>query len=89
MALTISIAENHHLESSSSQTARTCRSPQKRMDFFCAISIQIYEKISNPPADDKTDAGTGRDVTDPWYTGDFEEAFQDILEGCEAMILGR
>ena len=30
--------------------------------------------------------GVGRDVADPWYTGDFEEAFQDILEGCEAMV---
>lgn len=30
--------------------------------------------------------GNGRDVADPWYTGDFEEAFQDILEGCEAML---
>ena len=32
--------------------------------------------------------GFGRDVADPWYTGDFEEAFQDILEGCEAMLSG-
>ena len=30
--------------------------------------------------------GQGRDVADPWYTGDFEEAFQDLLEGCEAML---
>ena len=30
--------------------------------------------------------GASRDVADPWYTGDFEEAFQDILEGCEAML---
>lgn len=30
--------------------------------------------------------GTGRDVADPWYTGDFEAAFQDILEGCEAIL---
>ena len=30
--------------------------------------------------------GEGRDVADPWYTGDFETAFQDILEGCEAML---
>ena len=28
----------------------------------------------------------GRDVADPWYTGDFEAAFQDILAGCEAML---
>ena len=31
--------------------------------------------------------GSGRDVADPWYTGDFETAFQDILEGCEAMLI--
>ena len=30
--------------------------------------------------------GIGRDVADPWYTGDFEAAFQDILAGCEAML---
>ena len=31
-------------------------------------------------------AGQGRDVADPWYTGDFEPTFQDILEACEAML---
>ena len=30
--------------------------------------------------------GTGRDVADPWYTGDFEKAYRDILAGCEAML---
>ena len=30
--------------------------------------------------------GIGRDVADPWYTGDFETTFQDIMEGCEAML---
>ena len=30
--------------------------------------------------------GTGRDVADPWYTGDFETTFQDLLAGCEAML---
>ena len=31
-------------------------------------------------------AGSSRDVADPWYTGDFETTFQDLLEGCEAML---
>ena len=30
--------------------------------------------------------GQGRDVDDPWYSGDQEQAFQDILSGCEAML---
>ena len=30
--------------------------------------------------------GFPRDVADPWYTGEFEETFQDLLEGCESML---
>jgi len=31
-------------------------------------------------------AGIDRDVADPWYTGDFETTFQDILSACEAFL---
>ena len=27
-----------------------------------------------------------RDVADPWYTRDFEKAYRDIREGCEALL---
>lgn len=27
-----------------------------------------------------------RDISDPWYTGNFERAYRDILEGCEALL---
>ena len=27
-----------------------------------------------------------RDISDPWYTGDFTRAYEDILEGCEAFL---
>lgn len=30
--------------------------------------------------------GSGRDVADPWYTGDFETTFQDILMALEAYL---
>lgn len=28
----------------------------------------------------------GEDVSDPWYTHDFETAYNDIREGCEALL---
>ena len=31
-------------------------------------------------------AGKSRDVADPWYTGDFEATWQDVNEGCSAML---
>lgn len=30
--------------------------------------------------------GYGKDVADPWYTGDFEEAYQDIEQSCQAIL---
>ena len=31
-------------------------------------------------------AGKSASVADPWYTGDFEKAYRDILEGCEGLL---
>ena len=31
-------------------------------------------------------AGMSRDVADPWYTGDFEQTYQDVLAGCTGLL---
>lgn len=31
-------------------------------------------------------AGQSRDVADPWYTGDFEQTYRDVLDGCSALM---
>lgn len=31
-------------------------------------------------------AGQRKDIADPWYTGNFDETYEDVLEGCEAFI---
>ena len=31
-------------------------------------------------------AGSNRDIADPWYTGDFEQTYQDVCLGCEALM---
>lgn len=30
--------------------------------------------------------GNGRDVADPWYTGDFDATYEDVVNGCEAFL---
>ena len=27
-----------------------------------------------------------RDIADPWYTGDFDRTYEDVLEGCKALL---
>lgn len=31
-------------------------------------------------------AGENRDIADPWYTGDFDRTYNDILKGCNALL---
>lgn len=31
-------------------------------------------------------ANSSRSIADPWYTGDFEATYRDVMEGCEALL---
>ena len=31
-------------------------------------------------------AGKSRDIADPWYTGNFDQTYDDIMEGCTAFL---
>ncbi len=31
-------------------------------------------------------AGSERDISDPWYTGDFESTYRDVITGCRALL---
>lgn len=59
-----------------------------------ASNLRLIKRIIPSDPDGKIHllmsyTGRSRDVADPWYTGDFETTFQDILEGCEAMLAAR
>ncbi len=31
-------------------------------------------------------AGSGAEVADPWYTGDFESTYRDVVMGCQGLL---
>lgn len=31
-------------------------------------------------------AGVSRDIADPWYTGNFDETYEDVVLGCEGFL---
>lgn len=31
-------------------------------------------------------AGVEQDIADPWYSGDFDTTYKDVLEGCRALL---
>lgn len=54
-------------------------------------NIRNMNRIAGGDPDSKiykllTFAGSGRDVADPWYTGDFDATYEDVITGCEAFL---
>ena len=31
-------------------------------------------------------AGSGRDIADPWYTGNFDDTWRDVTAGCQGLL---
>ena len=50
------------------------------------VSLMMAWTITNHQSQ-ITNIGNVPDVSDPWYTGDFTKAYDDILEGCQGMLL--
>lgn len=63
-------------------------------DFLIAMdeeNIYYMNKKWNNDPDDKIKmllefAGKKRAIADPWYTGNFDQTYDDVLEGCTALM---
>ena len=64
---------------------------RRDLDYYDGI---YYMDASNarwlarmlPKDPDKIRPLLSHDVADPWYTGDFQETWRDIVEGCEKIM---
>lgn len=65
-----------------------------RYDYLIAMdemNIRNIMRIVRSDPDDKIRllldfAGEHRSISDPWYTGDFETTYKDVLAGCTALL---
>ncbi len=54
--------------------------------YYMDASNARYLSRMLPADPDKIRPLLNRDVADPWYTGDFGQTWDDILEGCQAIL---
>ena len=67
------------------------KSDYEYYDFLIGMdtyNIRNMQRIADGDSEDKiykmlSFAGSGRDVADPWYTGDFDATYSDICEGLQ------
>ena len=77
------------------KTARQVRKEDyARFDYIIGMdseNIRNLKRIFGGDPQGKVDlllnfTGLPRDVADPWYTGDFEATWQDVLAGCKGLL---
>ena len=89
------IGETAYTNFSGKRARQVTKQDYQYYDYLlCADSNNIRNtlRITGPDKEGKvkllldfTDR-PGRSIADPWYTGDFEETYRDVYEGCTALL---
>ena len=56
-----------------------------RIYYMDASNARLLRRLFGAQAD-KCRPLLGRDVADPWYTGDFTQTYNDLVEGCTKIL---
>ncbi len=86
--------EKHGIDCSKKRAVQLQKSDYAKYDYFIGMdeaNIWNMNMILGGDPEGKISklmdyTSKGGDVADPWYTGKFDTAFADILEGCKALL---
>ena len=88
------VMNEHGIPFNHRQARKMVKSDYEKYDYIIGMDEENFFDMNHISAGDQerkeykllSFAGSMMDVDDPWYTGDFEAAYQDIYRGCEALI---
>ena len=91
---TAAILRRLGIDYSKKRARQITRADFEKFDLIIGMdtaNIRNLQRVSANRFDDKIHrlldyTENPRDISDPWYTGDFESTYRDVLEGCEGLI---
>lgn len=83
------ILDSLGIDSHAKRAVQLVKSDYEKYDFILAMDYENIRNIRSILGEDYRHkvhllleyAGLDRGIKDPWYTGNFEETYQDIMEG--------
>ena len=80
--------QKHGISCDSHAARQVTEEDYRRFDriYYMDRSNQRYLLRMLPHDPEKIRLLISRDVADPWYTGDFQETWNDIVEGCTRIL---
>ena len=88
------VLEREGIPFSSRQARQITKSDYEAYDYIIAMdraNLRNLERLLGGDPEGKfflflEFAGEHRDIADPWYTGNFDETYRDIIQGCTALL---
>ena len=86
--------DSHDIPYEHRRARQMTRDDYNRFDYIIVMDERNVGNIKRIVGDDRdgkiskllTWVGSNQDVADPWYTGDFEQTYQDIVAGCRDLL---
>ena len=80
--------QRHGVEPGDHRARQVTRQDYRDFDriYYMDESNRRYLSRMLPEDPEKIRSLLGRDVADPWYTGDFEKTWEDLLAGCRRIL---
>ena len=91
---TVRLLTRHNIPMRRHEAVQLTRRDAERYDLFIgmdAANLRNMRRILGNDAEGRIFnlldfSDKPRDISDPWYTGDFETTFSDIMEGCQTLL---
>ena len=86
--------ERHGISCEGKRAVHLCRDDYAKYDMIIGMdqaNLRNMRRILGDDPDGKISllldfTGSAGDIADPWYTGNFERTWDDILRGCTALL---
>lgn len=86
--------EEHGIECSKKRAVQLTRQDYKKYDFLIGMDQWNIKNMLRILRDDPEHkvyrlldfTNYARDIADPWYTGDFDTTYDNVYEGCKALL---
>lgn len=88
------VLAEHGLDCSGKRAVQLTRADYHKYDYLIGMDSANIRNMMRMLGGDKeckifkllAFTGVERDISDPWYTGDFETTYRDVREGCLAFM---
>ena len=85
----------HGISCEGKRAVQVTKQDYKEYDYLIVMDTNNLRNLKRIVGEDKDNKITmlldhtnrlGQSIGDPWYTGDFGKTYEDILEGCKALL---